>query len=159
MGHCTYLPESRNIIGPVDSARRKALIRQVPAAEEPAESASNKDQCDRSHRSKERDEFATRTSVTAGWPGKDYDPSLKNSWGIHQRFLKECCRAHRPDASYRERWRRTPAWRRHRSKERHEPLLPGTRGNLDYGRPLFGRLLDAEYRSGERELHCVFYLI
>ena len=49
------LPESRNIIGSVDSVRRGGLIRQVPPAEEPAESAAKKRQHDRSHRLKERE--------------------------------------------------------------------------------------------------------
>ena len=35
-----------NIIGPVDSARRGALVREVPPAEEPAESATKKRQCE-----------------------------------------------------------------------------------------------------------------
>ena len=48
-----YLPdESRDIIGPVDSARRGALLREVPPIEEPAESAAKKPQCVRSHRPK-----------------------------------------------------------------------------------------------------------
>ena len=55
-----------NIIGTVDSARREAFVRQVPPAEEPIESASKKRQCDRSHRSKERDEGATRASAEEG---------------------------------------------------------------------------------------------
>ena len=33
-----------NIIGPVDSAKRGALVRHVPPAEEPTESAANKRQ-------------------------------------------------------------------------------------------------------------------
>ena len=48
------LPARRE--GPVDSVRRGALIRQVPPAEEPAESAAKKRQCVRSHRLKERRE-------------------------------------------------------------------------------------------------------
>ena len=72
-----------NIIGSVDSTRG-VLTRQVSPAGELAESAAKKRQCDRSHRSKERDESAIRTSITEGWPGRDHDPSLKNSWGIHQ---------------------------------------------------------------------------
>ena len=55
-------PESRgicqragSIIGSVDSARRGALVRQVPPAEEPAESAAKKRQYERSHWAKERD--------------------------------------------------------------------------------------------------------
>ena len=52
-----YLPEeSRGIIGPVDSARRGALVREVPSIEEPAKSAAKKGQCVRSHLPKERRE-------------------------------------------------------------------------------------------------------
>ena len=45
--------------------------------------------------------------------------------------------------------------RRHRLDEgvSGKLLLPG---NLDYGRPLRGRLLAAYYRSGKYKLHCVF---
>ena len=57
-----------NIIGPVDSARRGALVREVPPAEEPAESAAKKGQCEMSHRSKERDEYAIRAIAVGGWP-------------------------------------------------------------------------------------------
>ena len=64
-----YLPEeSRNIIGPVDSARREALVREVPPAEEPAESAPNKRRCERSHRSEERDECAIKATDAGSWP-------------------------------------------------------------------------------------------
>ena len=49
--------------------QRRAPIRQVPPAEEPAEGATKKHQCDRSHRSKERDECASRASATGGWSG------------------------------------------------------------------------------------------
>ena len=56
-----------NIIGSVDCTRG-ALVRQVPSAEEPAGSTAKKRQRDRSHQSKERDECATRTSATGGWP-------------------------------------------------------------------------------------------
>ena len=40
-----------------------ALERQVPPAEEPAESSAKNRQCDRSHRSKEGNECATRASA------------------------------------------------------------------------------------------------
>ena len=43
----------------------------VPPAEKPTESAAKKRQYDRTHRSKERDDCATRTSATGGWPGRD----------------------------------------------------------------------------------------
>ena len=43
-----------------------ALVRQVPPAEEPAKSAAKKRQCDRSHRSKERYECATRALAEEG---------------------------------------------------------------------------------------------
>ena len=61
-----HLPESRSIIGSVDSARRGALVREVPPAEQPAESAAKKRQCERSHRSKECDECATRAPAEEG---------------------------------------------------------------------------------------------
>ena len=62
-----HLPEeSRDIIVPVDSARRRALVREVPPAEEPAESAAKEHQCVRYHRSKEREESATRTTAEGG---------------------------------------------------------------------------------------------
>ena len=136
-GHCTYLPESRNIPGSVYSARG-ALVRQVPLAEEPAESAAKKRQCDRRHLSKEHDECATRTSVTGGWPGRDFDPSLKDRWGIHRWFLKECCRTHRPDANDRERCKgeRQCGEDSDRRKEHRESCYcQGTRDSPDYERP------------------------
>ena len=55
-----------NTIGTVDSARRGALVRQLPPAEEPAESDAKKRQCEKSHRLKERDECATRASAEEG---------------------------------------------------------------------------------------------
>ena len=58
-----HLPESRDIIGLVNSARRGALVREVPPAEEPAESAAKKCQCVRYHRSKGREEYATRATA------------------------------------------------------------------------------------------------
>ena len=51
-----------------DSVRRGALVRQVPPAEEPTESAVKKRQCERSHRSKERGECAIRATAAEGWP-------------------------------------------------------------------------------------------
>ena len=86
---------------------------------------------------KDRDECATRTSVTEGWPGREYDPSLKDSWGIHQRFLKEYRRTHRPDANDRERCKgeRQCGGDTDRRKERRESRnCQGTRESLDYGR-------------------------
>ena len=137
-GHCTHLPESRKIPGSVYITRREVLVRQVPPAEEPAESAAKKRQCYRRHRSKERNECATRTSVTGGWPGREYDPSLKDSWAELWRFLKECCRIHRPDAKDRERSKGECQCREDadRRKERRESCYcQGIRGSLDYGRP------------------------
>ena len=61
-----HLPESRNIIGSVDSIRSGALVREVPPAGESTESVAKKRQCERSHRSKERDECATRASAEEG---------------------------------------------------------------------------------------------
>ena len=133
--------ESRNNISSVDRARRGALVRQVPPVEEPAESAAKKHQCNRSHRSNEREECATRAPAEEGdsleWSRRLYDPSLKkDSWSELRRFLKEGCRAHRPDASDRERCRRAPMRRRHRSEERCENrYCQGTRENLNYERP------------------------
>ena len=92
MGYCTQLLESRNLTGPSYGTRRGVRVRQVPPAEEPAESASKKRQCYRRHRAKERDECATR------------EP--KRAWTTESR-----------------------------------------------------REGDVEYRSGKRELHCVFYVI
>ena len=63
-----HLPESRVIIDPVDCARRRALVRKVPSAEDPAESAAKKRQCERSHQPKERDECAIRATAAGGWP-------------------------------------------------------------------------------------------
>ena len=54
-----HLPESRDIIGPVKSARRSAGI-GVPPAEEPAESAAKERQCVRYHRSNGSGESAKR---------------------------------------------------------------------------------------------------
>ena len=106
------LSESRNIAGLVDSTKRRALVREVPPAEEPAESATKKRQCERSHRSKERDECATRASAEEGdsleWSRRLYDPSLKkDSWAEHRPFLKER-KYYRPGASDRGRCRRAP---------------------------------------------------
>ena len=129
-------PESRNNPGSVYSARRGMLVRQVPPAEESAESASKKRQCDRRHRSKERDECATRTSVAGGWPGREYASSLKNSWAELWRFLKECCRTHCPDADDRERCKgeRQCGEDTDRRKERRESCYcQGTREGLGYG--------------------------
>ena len=76
-----HLPESRNIIDSVDGARRGALARKVPPAEQPAESAAKKRQCESSHRSKERDECATRASaerkarVCSGRQERFHDPA------------------------------------------------------------------------------------
>ena len=78
---------ARNTIGPVDSARKGVLVRQVPSTEETDESAAKKRQRERSHLSKERDECAIRATVTkAGlkWSRRLYDSSLKNSCGIHR---------------------------------------------------------------------------
>ena len=74
------------MIGPVDNARRGALVRQISLAEEPTESAAKKRQCETSHRSKERDECAIRATAAEGRPEMDrrlYGPSLKSSWGVH----------------------------------------------------------------------------
>ena len=64
-------PIAGNIIYPFDSARREALVRDVPPAEAPAESAAKKRQCERSHRSKEREDCAIRATATGGWPEEE----------------------------------------------------------------------------------------
>ena len=61
-----HLPDSRDVIGPVDSAKRGELLRDVPPAEGPAESAAKKRQCERSNRPKERDEFAVKATAAEG---------------------------------------------------------------------------------------------
>ena len=66
--HDHLTEESMNILGPVDIARRAALVRESPPAEEPAESAAKNSQCERSHRLKERDEYTIRVTVAGGWP-------------------------------------------------------------------------------------------
>ena len=58
-----HLPENKNTIGSVDSARKRALVCEVPPGEEPTERAAKKRQCKKRHRSKERDECATKASA------------------------------------------------------------------------------------------------
>ena len=65
---CGTCKRAGKVIGPVDSARKGALVLEVPPAEEPAESAAKKRQCERSHRSKEHDECAIRATAAGGWP-------------------------------------------------------------------------------------------
>ena len=55
-----------NIIGSVDNARRGALVRQVPLAEEPAESAAKKRQCVRNHRPHERENLVIGSNIEEG---------------------------------------------------------------------------------------------
>ena len=62
-----HLPESRNMIRPIDSARRGALVRQVPPAEKPTGSTGKNRQCERSHWSKKCDECAIRATTAEGW--------------------------------------------------------------------------------------------
>ena len=77
-------------------------VRQVPPAEEPAESAAKKRQCYRRHRSKERDECATSSHGRLAWKR-----IRSQSEGLMGRnlavFSKEYCRTHRPNANDRER--------------------------------------------------------
>ena len=100
------------------------------------ESAAKKRQCGGSHRSKERDEYATRILATGGWPGRGYDLRLKNSWGYISVFFKEC-RIYRPDANHREHCKGERQcgedidWRK---KRRESCYCQGIRGNLDYVR-------------------------
>ena len=65
-----------------------ALVLQMPPAEEPTESAAKEHQCIRYHRSKEREESATRATAEGGWPGLEEEGlhglSLKDSWGEHR---------------------------------------------------------------------------
>ena len=122
-----YLLESRNIIGPIDSARKGALVRQVPPAEKPTESAAKKRQCERSHWSKERGECAIRVTTAEGWPeveGKTLRPQCEEQLGNTLAGLYECLRAsslrrHRSRAPRR----RAPVRRRHRSEEHCEGTL------------------------------------
>ena len=58
-----HLPESRDILGPVNSARG-GLVREVSPVEEPAESAVKERQCVRYHRLKKRGDSAS-TRATA----------------------------------------------------------------------------------------------
>ena len=71
------MPESKKTIGPVYSTRIEVRVRQVPPAEDPAESAARKRQCYRRHRSKERNKCATREPerawITGGRRGGDAD--------------------------------------------------------------------------------------
>ena len=63
-----YLPAREQVHHRLGRERcRGALVRQVLPAEEPAESAAEKRQCDKRQRSKKRDDCATRTSATGGW--------------------------------------------------------------------------------------------
>ena len=132
------------------------IVRQVP----PAESAAKQRQCDRRHRSKERDERATRSSVTGGWPGREYDPSLKDSWAVHQRFFLRSAvelTAQTPTiesaAKESASAEKSPIGGRSvaRAAIAREPEGVWTTGGRREG--------DADYRSGKRELHCGFYLI
>ena len=86
------------MIGPVDSVRREALVREALHAEEPAESAAKKCQCERIHRSKEGDECAIRATTVGGWPEVEWktlrpqsEEQLRNIGG-----LNECRRALSP---------------------------------------------------------------
>ena len=56
-----------NIVDPFDNARRGALVRELPPTEETANSATKKRQCESSHRTKERDEYAIRATAVGGW--------------------------------------------------------------------------------------------
>ena len=56
-----------NIIGPVDSTRREALVREVPPVESPAESVAKKCQCERTYWLKERGECAISATAARGW--------------------------------------------------------------------------------------------
>ena len=66
---CGTCQKVGNVIGSVDSTRRGPLMRQVPPAEASVESAAKKRQCERIHRSKEREVCAIRAKATGGWPG------------------------------------------------------------------------------------------
>ena len=93
--------------------------------------------------------------------GRDYNPSLKNSWGIHQRFLKEC-RINRPDANDREHCKgeRQCGEDTDRRKERRESCYcQGTRETWATGGRLEDGSLQRTRGQVNRELHCVFHLI
>ena len=136
------------------------LVRSVPPAEEPAESATKKRQCYRRHWLKERDECATRTSITRGWPGREYDPSLKDSGAeIWRCFWRSTVKLTVPTRTIESAAKesasaeKTPIGGRSiaRAAIAKEPEGAWTTGGRREG--------DADYRSGKHELHCVFYLI
>ena len=56
----------QGLIGPVNTARRGALVYEVPPAEEPVEGTAKESQCVRYHRSQKREESATRATTERG---------------------------------------------------------------------------------------------
>ena len=129
---CTYLPESTNIIGSVDCARG-ALVRQVPPAEEPAESAA-----------KEPDDCATRASAEEGnnleWNNNDStthpeEGQLGRTLAVFLGRAVELT-AQTPAIESAAQKNSQCGEDTDRRKERRESRhRQGTRGNLDYGRP------------------------
>ena len=100
-----YLPERRNIIGSVDSARRGALVRHVAPRNWPRalrRSASVIGATGRRSATSAPREHQPRNALAWG-ERRLHNLSLKkDSWAELRRFLKECCGAHCPDASDRE---------------------------------------------------------
>ena len=87
-------------------ANREALVREVPPAEEPANGAAKKQQCERSHLSKERDECAIRATAAGGWPEVEYKtvrPHSEEQLGSTSEGLTSAVEHHRPNAINRER--------------------------------------------------------
>ena len=113
-----------------------------------------KRQCDRSHRSKERDECATKGRLA--WK-RLRSQSEEQLGDISAIFLKECCRAHRPDANDRERCkgeRQTPIGGRNvaRAAIAREPEGTWTTG---------GRLEDGSLQrtTGQVNASCTAFFI
>ena len=131
-------------------------VRQVSTAEEPTESAAKKRQCERSHRSKERSECTIRATTTEGWPEVEYKtlrPQSEEQLGNASAGLESAVEHHRPDANNRERCKgeRQYGGDTDRRSDARAVLTrePGLR------EAAMRAALDADYRSGERELHCV----
>ena len=119
-------------------------------------------QCERSQRSRERDECATRVSVEEGesleWNNNDSTTQPeKGQLDKTSVVLKECRRAPSP------RRQRSRVLQESASVEKtsiggasREPLLPGNPRKPVLREAAVRAAFDADCRSGERELHCVF---
>ena len=111
-------------------------MRQIPPAEEPTERATKKRQCDRSHRSKERDECATRTFSQGrlDWKQEALGSQSEEQLGDTSASAVELT-AQTPaiESSKGERQcEEDTDWRKERRKSRY---CQGIREDLDYGRP------------------------